>query len=128
MRAHGGARLRVSTNILPIHKSPSEIDPGADWHLRNWARWMRVYDVGLGFRNRTAGLESGRMSSTIEDWEIDADRQSARVADAAIGSLCRAHQKAINHAYLAARHAEQGVDFLDAVARFWELAQKRGLT
>ena len=108
------------------------LDRGADWHLRNWSNWMRGYQPGLGYRNRSAGLEC-MTSSTYDDMTETSDkldRQHARISDAIVESLILPHQLAIRNVYLCDvwRFRGDPVDvFVDAAARFWEIARRRGL-
>lgn len=107
------------------------IDPAAHYHLGNWARWMRNYDVGIGYKHKSAGFSSGRTGDTIEDWEEDGLRHEARISDAVIGSMEVRYQAAIYNVYLASVWRFRGDPteiFIEAVSRFWELAQKRGLS
>jgi len=73
-----------------------------DYVLVIWARWMRGYQAGIGFRNRSVGLETGGNSQTFDAMCEDADRALAKATNAAIEDLPPAQECAIHNAYLGA--------------------------
>lgn len=106
------------------------IDPAADWHLKNWARWMRNYEVGIGFKHRSVALV-GYGSDTFDDMLEEKDRWDAKIANAVIGSMDMIHQAAIHNVYLADVWRFRGdpiTIFLEAADLFWKMGQRRGLT
>lgn len=107
----------------------SLIDQKIDWHLKNWAQWMRGYQVGIGYDHASA-VVSSTASQTFDDMVVAADRQNAKVADACISSLPPIYQGAIYNVYLASVFRFRGDPndvFVAAANAFWELAQKKGL-
>ena len=108
-----------------------EVSPIVDWHLRNWQRWMRVTNLGLSYPSRSAGLESGGVSSA-DAFDLlceDADEQAAVALNAIIDSLAPDETAAINHQYLHAVYRMR--DFqgsLDrALAKVWRGMLARGI-
>lgn len=114
----------------PPAVNPRElIDPGADWHLSNWAQWFQRHEHGIGFMNHSGNL-SGYGSKSVDDMEDDMDRNFARAAGAAIESLTQVQQCSIHNVYIADVWKHRGdpvATFVEAAAAFWVLAQKRGL-
>jgi hypothetical protein len=45
------------------------IDQRADWHLANWARWMRTCEVGIGYPHASAWLSSGGLVSGDDSFD-----------------------------------------------------------
>lgn len=109
----------------------NRLDRGADHHLRNWARWMRSCEYGIGYRDR-AQMLTGCGSDTFDDMLDRQDRTDARIADAVIESLDVLHKCAIHNVYMNSVFTFKRLDplvvFLDAAEAFWAKAQKRGLT
>jgi hypothetical protein len=106
------------------------IDRAVDYHLRNWARWMRICDVGKGYDHKSAVL-TGYGADTFDEMVERQDKIDAKIANACIESLAMHHQCAIHNVYLADvwRFRGDPVDvFVEAAGLFWVIAHKRGLT
>jgi hypothetical protein len=109
------------------------IDQRADWHLANWARWMRTCEVGIGYPHASAGLSSGGLVSGDDSFDHmadEADRQTAKIADAAINELDPRSQCAISNVYLASVfrfRGDIGEVFQAAAEEFWRRAKRKGL-
>lgn len=106
------------------------LDRGADFHLRNWAQWMKGYEVGIGYGHKAAVLQSPA-SSSFDDMVLRMDRQNAKIANAIIESLTQMQQVSIHNVYLSDvwRFRGDSVEvFVEAAGRFWEIAQRRGLS
>lgn len=115
----------------PPPVNPRElIDPRADGHFANWARWMQNYQVGIGYDQQSA-VVTGYGSTSIDDMYADMDRQHAKVIDAIIGGLSQVQQVSIHNVYLAqvwrSPRANMVEVFVEAAAEVWRLAQKRGV-
>lgn len=115
---------------------PVEIDPRslvdqiADYHLSNWARWMRQYEERTGYDHESAVVGNYTASTSIDDMYDSKDKNDAKISNAAIESLTPIHQVAIHNVYLNSVWRYKGdlnTIFVDAVAAFWVLGQKRGL-
>lgn len=103
----------------------------ADKHLINWARWMRRYEVGIGYRHRSTLLIGDGVEPDDSSLD-DVDSYTARISDAVIESLELIHRCAIHNVYLNSVFSFKRLDpiatFLDAAELFWVKAQRRGLT
>ena len=117
-------------------KNPVEIDPRsivdqiADYHLSNWARWMRQYEEHIGYDHESAVIGNYTASTSVDDMYDSKDKSDAKIANAAIESLTPIHQVAIHNVYLNSVWRYKGdleAIFVEAVAAFWVLGQKRGL-
>lgn len=83
--------------IRDAYDSPTDGGPDdarLDWHLDNWARWMRSGTLGRGLPTKSPGLRSvgGR---DFEDMVTDVDVRLARSLDAIVDSLPPAERIAI---------------------------------
>jgi hypothetical protein len=110
--------------------SDGRLDRGADFHLRNWAQWMKGYEVGIGYGNKSAVVQSPT-SSSFDEMVYRMDRQNAKIANAIIDSMTPVQQGSIHNVYLASvwRFRGDPIDvFVGAAAKFWEMAQRRGLS
>ena len=106
------------------------LDRAADFHLRNWARWMRIFQVGKGYDNKSTVI-TGYGSDTFQDMLDRKEREDAKIANAAVESLAMHHQCSIHNVYLANvwRFRGDPVEvFLEAAKLFWINAARRGLT
>ena len=117
-------------------KKPVEIDPRslvdqiADYHLSNWARWMRQYEERIGYDHESAVIGNYTASTSIDDMYDSKDKNDAKISNAVIESLQPIQQVAIHNVYLNSVWRYKGdlnAVFVEAVARFWEMGQKRGL-
>lgn len=113
----------------------SLIHPRADWHLDNWRKWMKTYQVGQGYPHASAFLQSGGISGE-DEFEVmcqSADRHAAKVSDSIIDSLKLLDHRyplAIFNVYLArvwTYRGDPGEIFAKAVEEFWSRAQRKGL-
>ena len=117
-------------------KKPVEIDPRslvdqiADYHLSNWARWMRQYEERIGYDHESAVIGNYTASTSIDDMYDSKDKNDAKISNAVIESLHPIQQVAIHNVYLNSVWRYKGdlnAIFVEAVAKFWEMGQKRGL-
>lgn len=72
----------------------------ADWHLENWARYLRGRYVRLGYPPRVPLLSNGGASEDFDSMCEDSDRVSARACDAVIEGLPEIEQRALSTVYL----------------------------
>ena len=70
-----------------------------EWHLVNWAMWMRSGREGDGFGEST-GVSSGGSSQHFEDMCDESDKRCAKITNTIIEDLGPGEQMAIHHAYL----------------------------
>lgn len=101
----------------------------ADWHLSNWAEYMRRGSVGVGYPSKSIGManNSGRIH-TFDDLAADVDDYSARVTDRIINDMPTRAGCAIHHHYLSSVYRfSEPVAIEDAVEQFWVMATKAGL-
>ena len=108
----------------------SLVDQIADYHLSNWARWMRQYEERTGYDHQSAVVGNYTASTSVDDMYDSRDKSDAKIANAAIESLTPIHQVAIHNVYLNSVWRYKGdleAIFVEAVAAFWVLGQKRGL-
>lgn len=114
----------------------AEIDPRglvdqiADYHLSNWARWMRQYEERTGYDHESAVVGNYTASTSIDDMYDNKDKNDAKISNAVIESLQPIQQVAIHNVYLNSVWRYKGdlnAVFVEAVARFWDMGQKRGL-
>ena len=103
-----------------------------EWHLGNWANWMKNSTNKLYYPSKSSIFKSGG-DSTIDVFEImceDSDMHCAKTLDALIDSLPSNQSCAIHHIWLHAvykmRDLEQSYDA--AIEKLLILANKRGLT
>lgn len=115
---------------------PSAIDPRslvdqiADYHLSNWSRWMQAFEVRTGYDRESAVVGNYTASTSIDDMYDSKDKNDAKISNAVIESLTPVQQVAIHNVYLNSVWRFRGdlnTVFVEAVARFWEMGQKRGL-
>ena len=108
----------------------SLVDQIADYHLSNWARWMRQSEERTGYDHQSAVVGNYTASTSVDDMYDSKDKSDAKIANAAIESLTPIHQVAIHNVYLNSVWRYKGdleAIFVEAVAAFWVLGQKRGL-
>lgn len=106
-------------------------NPLVDFHLRNWAKWMRQPSLKLGYPAKSCGLESGFVSGE-DGFDIlceQADEQAAVLMNAIIDGLEPDETAAINHKYLHAvyRLRDMEASFERALGRVWRGMLARGL-
>ena len=109
----------------------NEIHPLVDWHLRNWARWMRHPGLDLGYPKKSSGLESGYVSGS-DGFDIlceEADEVSAVTLNAIIDGLPQDESSAISHKYLHAvyRVRDYNGSLLRAISKIWRGMLSRGI-
>lgn len=107
----------------------------AEWHLQNWAKWMRAASMRLGYPSKSAGLQCGGISGedAFDHMCEEADSYAAKASDSSIESLAPREQGVIHHFYLHAVYRFRGQrptrEMLEEATKlFWREAQKRGLT
>lgn len=66
-----------------------------EWHLHNWARWMRTGQGVEGHAGRSAVLSTGGSSQSFDDMAEAEDRRCAKIVDAIIGDLPHPQRLAI---------------------------------
>lgn len=72
----------------------------AEWHLLNWARYLRGRYVRLGYPSKVPLLSNGGASEDFDTMCEDSDRVSARACDAVIEGLPEIEQRALSTVYL----------------------------
>lgn len=102
-----------------------------EWHLGNWADWMRQDSSHLGYPKRSLMIASGGGTS-VDAFEIMCDEVDAKCAeqiDALIDSLRPPQRTAINHQWLKVKHhyPTQEYDLEMAYLSLSEMADKRGI-
>lgn len=117
--------------VKPKEPEPRElIDQIADYHLSNWARWMESYELRIGYDHESAVVGNYKASTSIDDMYDSKDKNDAKISNAVIESLTPIHQVAIHNVYLHSVWRFRGdltTVFVEAVEKFWEMGQKRGL-
>lgn len=115
----------------PVELDPRQlIDQIADYHLSNWARWMRNFEVRTGYDHESAVVGNYTASTSIDDMYDSKDKNDAKISNAIIEDLAPIHQVAIHNVYLACVWRFRGdinAVFVEAVEKFWDIGQKRGL-
>jgi hypothetical protein len=101
-----------------------------EYHLENWAHWMRSDREQLGYPRRSLMIATGGGSS-VDEFEImcdQADAQCAKQMDALIDSLKPPQKVAINHHWLQVKHCypTQEYDLEMAYSALISLADRRG--
>lgn len=71
-----------------------------DWHLENWARYLRGRYVRLGYPSRIPGLSNGGASEDFDALCEYSDATCARACDAVIEGLPDIEQRALSTVYL----------------------------
>ena len=91
---------------------------------------MRQYEEHIGYDHESAVIGNYTASTSIDDMYDSKDKNDAKISNAVIESLQSLHQVAIHNIYLNSVWRYKGdlnAIFVEAVAKFWELGQKRGL-
>ena len=91
---------------------------------------MRDYEERIGYDHESAVVGNYRSNTSIDDMYDAKDKNDAKISNAVIESLTPIHQVAIHNVYLHSVWRFRGdlnAVFVEAVARFWEMGQKRGL-
>jgi hypothetical protein len=86
--------------MLPSHMTMP--DTRLEFHLSNWARWMELGGIALGFPPKSAGFVGGGYNHEFDTMVADADTRAAETVDALIDGLPILENIAICHRYLAA--------------------------
>lgn len=109
----------------------TDIHPLVDFHLRNWAIWMRHPGLRLGYPARSAGLQCGGISGhdAFDELCEQADEHAAIVINRIIDDLETDESAAINHKYLHAVYRLRNLEasFERAVGRVWRAMLANGL-
>ncbi len=71
-----------------------------DWHLRNWADWMRSGDGNLGYPHAACGCRGNGFHGDFDGLLEESDRTCAIALNAAIDDLPPIETAAIYHTYL----------------------------
>ena len=71
-----------------------------EWHLLNWARWMRSGNQIRGLPGRATLLSSGGKSKDFDEMADSEERKMARNVDTIIHDLKPIEVMAIHHKYL----------------------------
>jgi len=71
--------------------SPERID----WHLRNWARWMRTGQEVDGHARESTVVSDGGTSRGFDEMVETEDRRCAKIVDAILDNLPPAERMAI---------------------------------
>lgn len=102
-----------------------------EWHMENWAEFMRRPSHRLGYPSHSmcmiSGGESTQDSFTVMCDEMDI--QSAKQIDALIDSLPLNQQNAINHRWLHAvfKMRNYADSLSDAMDNLMTMAERRGM-
>ena len=112
----------------------------AEWHLQNWARWMRRGDaVTKGYPDKSIGFSPANTVGA-DYWEImcsDEDDKSARICWTIIkDDLPPMISAILQSTFLNSVHQFPRLDteekrlaaYNEAVAKFWRIAQGKGLS
>lgn len=83
-------------------KSPE--DQRLDFHLGNWARWMRSGEHVQGYKHGAAGCVGGGYCGDFDDMVASSDRHTAAIVDVLIADLppaqsCAVHSMWLNAVY-----------------------------
>lgn len=109
----------------------ADIHPLVDFHLRNWALWMRHPGLRLGYPARSAGIQCGGISGddAFDCLCEQADEHAAVVMNRIIDDLSPDEAAAINHQYLHAVYRLRNLEasFERAVGRVWRAMLANGL-
>jgi len=102
-----------------------------EWHLHNWAEYMRRPTHKLGYPSKSLCLSSGG-SSGADEFEImcdNADASSAQAIDSIIDSISQPQRIAVNHEWLKTNHhyPTHLMDYDEAIQSISRIADKRGL-
>lgn len=102
-----------------------------EWHLQNWADWMRRPSNRLGYPTHSLCIASGG-GSTVDAFEImceEVDAKCARAMDAMIDSLPPNQAMAINHKWLASvyRMRDMETAYEMALDNLLTMAERRGM-
>jgi hypothetical protein len=102
-----------------------------EWHLGNWADWMRRPSNKLGYPTHSLCIANGG-GSTVDAFEImceEVDAQCARAMDAMIDSLPPNQAMAINHKWLASvyRMRDMETAYEMALDNLLTMAERRGM-
>lgn len=103
-----------------------------EWHMENWATWMRKPAHRLGYPSRSLCMVSGG-ESTADNFDIMADEgeiTSARQIDAIIAGLPTDQQNALHHRWLHSVYRMRNyAEVLDqAMGSVLSMATRRGMT
>lgn len=79
-----------------------DVPPRVDWHLCNWADFMRS-DATKGLRapGKSSGFVGGGYNNDFDSMVLQADRSAAEIVDALIQGLTPGQSAAVHNRYLA---------------------------
>ena len=96
---------KIATRVMSREKSTA-IAFGSpervEWHLWNWAKWMRSGANKQAAPRESSGLTSGGASQNFDDMVEAVDRRVAATMNVIIDDLPPAQGAAIHHEYLRA--------------------------
>lgn len=102
-----------------------------NWHLDNWAQYMKRDTHKLGYPAKSLCMSGGGSSGEDEfDCMCDeADINCAQRIDSIIDSISQPQRTAINHKWLNVAHhyQTQEMDYSEALSNIDRLASKRGV-
>jgi len=102
-----------------------------DFHLPNWADWMKQPASKLGYPSKSLCMSSGGGSSDDEFEHMcsEVDIKCAQSIDSIIDSLSMPQKTAINHVWLKVKHnyPTHEMDYAEALESIIRLALKRGV-
>lgn len=97
-----------------------EIEQRLDFHLGNWAAWMRSGEHVQGYKHTAAGCVGGGYTSDFDDMVAGADRRTAAIMDTLINDLPPAQSCAVHHTWLTAVYRFPKRNFDDMYAKACE--------
>lgn len=102
-----------------------------EWHLDNWARFMRVNKLRIGYPTKCLGFETGG-SAGVEEFDHLADKCEITAAaefDACVESLKPPRRCAIHHTYLGSKytHTDLDMNLACAIIDLVTLSRRRSL-
>jgi hypothetical protein len=102
-----------------------------EWHLSNWATWMKQPTNRLGYPKQSLCFMSGG-SSGSDEFEVmceQSDVRSASILDKVIDSISIPQRTAINHHWLQVKnhYPTQELDLDEAYSAIIKILIKRGV-
>ncbi len=108
-----------------------EIHPLVDYHLKNWAYWMRHPGIKLDYPSKSAGFITGGVSGVdgFDHWADGCDSEAVIIINRLIDDLEPDESAAINHIYLRAvyRLRDPESSFERAIGKIFRGMVKEGL-
>lgn len=88
----------MAINTARLSDGGEEEERLLDWHLRNWAAWMRTGGIALGYS--ACGCRAGGVVGDFDDMVQTSDRVCAMALDSVIEGLAPVESAAIYHTHL----------------------------